>query len=427
MAPFQEITKRFNPKEILKRKLKHHTFKLIVLVSIFFAAIAGICLVGLTIFSIILGVNSSCDNDDTTDTYSTGQVSGDWTKQGTTAYKNAKQIFDTLTKEKGFSGAGAAGAVANAKRESGFNPKAINTGGGVAGVFQWSGFVHSLNGNRITQGGFIKQGDTSTLTMENEMKLMLYELNHGYASAASAVGNETDPEKAALLWSEKYEGVALSDAQTKVNDIKADAKAAYKLFNGTSISADKSKLGGKSSDSGSTNTNEEDNSGCAIVSSGDWGWPFKSIKSTPTFESGQQFGHTPNAGRRNDFHDGYDFGTDKYNNQDILAIHDGEVVKVGQQGSTQNDLGYYVVVKSDDGYYEVYQEFAFDSADKDAISVKVGDKVKTGDKIGELSTKYNHVTHVHIGVTKKPFEQALRSSFSDDGTWIDWVKELVNK
>ena len=59
--------------------------------------------------------------------------------------------------------------------------------------------------------------------------------------------------------------------------------------------------------------------------------------------------------------------------------------------------------------------------------VKVGDKVKTGDKIGELSTKYNHVTHVHIGVTKKPFEQALRSSFSDDGTWIDWVKELVNK
>ena len=50
MAPFQKITKRFNPKEILKRKLRHHTFKLIVLISIFFAAIAGICLVGLTFF-----------------------------------------------------------------------------------------------------------------------------------------------------------------------------------------------------------------------------------------------------------------------------------------------------------------------------------------------------------------------------------------
>ena len=62
-----------------------------------------------------------------------------------------KAIFEHLTQTEGFSGAGGSGALAVAKRESGFDPKAVNTGGGVSGIFQWSGFLNAINGNRITQ------------------------------------------------------------------------------------------------------------------------------------------------------------------------------------------------------------------------------------------------------------------------------------
>ncbi|MDK7227456.1 phage tail tip lysozyme, partial [Lactobacillus iners] len=118
---------------------------------------------------------------------------GDWLTKGSDTNKNAQQIFDFLTKKIGFSGAGAAGVLAVALRESGFNPKAQNTGGGVAGIFQWSGFSNSVNGSRITAEGSIKAGDTSTLTMENELKLVRHELNGGWAKVKSSVGKATDP------------------------------------------------------------------------------------------------------------------------------------------------------------------------------------------------------------------------------------------
>ena len=91
-----------------------------------------------------------------------------------TTSTNAKSIFDHLTKANGFSGAGAAGAVAVAERESGFNAQAINPSGGVAGWFQWSGWGNTINGNRISSEGSIKSGDMSTLTAVNEFKLLDY-------------------------------------------------------------------------------------------------------------------------------------------------------------------------------------------------------------------------------------------------------------
>lgn len=168
---------------------------------------------------------------------------------------------------------------------------------------------------------------------------------------------------------------------------------------------------------------DTDSSDCSAdsVASGNWAWPFKSIKGSPQISGAQLFGHV-GGGRTNGFHDGIDFGTSPYNNQDILAIHGGKVYKIDHQGYTQNDLGWYVCVKSDDGYYEVYQEFAFADGDRDAIKVKEGDTVKTGDTIAVLSTKYSNATHVHIGVSKTEISKALSKSFTDDGTWIDWTK-----
>ncbi|WP_442773745.1 phage tail tip lysozyme [Lactococcus hircilactis] len=155
-----------------------------------------------------------------------------------TSQENAKQIFEHLTDAQGkdnFSGAGGAGGVAVAERESGFDLKAINPSGGVAGWFQWSGFTNAVNGKRITSEGSIKAGDISTLTAGNEFKLLDHELNGSYASVRQKVGRATDPQQAALDWSQYYEGVSLTDSQTKANEIKANALKWYTTFNGASI------------------------------------------------------------------------------------------------------------------------------------------------------------------------------------------------
>lgn len=173
-----------------------------------------------------------------------GAVTGDWLTKGTEANKNAQQTWDTLVKKEGFGGAGAAGALANARRESNFDPTAHNPGGGVAGLFQWSGFSNSVNGSRITQGGFIKAGDVSTLTMENEMKLLDLELNGSYKKAKTTVGNESDPGEAAMQWTELYEGVSVSDGQAKVEETKNYARQAYTAFGGADIPPNSAIIGG---------------------------------------------------------------------------------------------------------------------------------------------------------------------------------------
>ena len=155
-----------------------------------------------------------------------------------------------------------------------------------------------------------------------------------------------------------------------------------------------------------------------------WVWPFKGatysyVMAHVTGE--QRFGSS--SSRKGGFHDGADFGTVPWNHQYIRAIHDGTVVRIAHEGYSQNDLGWYVVVHSDDGWNVVYQEFAFSSGDKDRIKVHKGQKVSPGDKIGYLEDS-DGVTHVHIGMTKKPFDTALAHSFDHDGGWVDPIKYI---
>lgn len=189
-----------------------------------------------------------------------GEGGGDWTVKGSNSYKNAKGIFYFLTKKMGFSGAGGAGAVAVANRESNFNPKAMNPGGGVAGVFQWSGWSNTVNGDRIHSGGFIKT--ERDLTLEKEMKLTQYELNHGYSKVKSTVGKANSPTKAADDWSLLYEGVAIGDPQTKPQMIHADAQKAYRVFGGANISANSALLGGMEAAEEGTNQQQLKNNPC---------------------------------------------------------------------------------------------------------------------------------------------------------------------
>lgn len=136
-----------------------------------------------------------------------------------------------------------------------------------------------------------------------------------------------------------------------------------------------------------------------------WGWPFPSV-GEGSFSQAQKFGYDGGF-RPNSFHDGLDFGSVDHPGSEVHAIHDGTVVFKGYMGG----LGNYVVTHSTDGFNIVYQE-AFSSAGQ--IRVNIGDKVKTGDIIG-----WRNTDHLHVGVTKADFYDAVKKSFTNDGTWLD--------
>ena len=368
-----------------------------------------------------------CSTQNTGQSYSGLGGSGGAAGAADLSNPNAKKIFDYLTKHDGFSGAGASGAVAVAQRESGFDPKAKNSGGGVAGIFQWSGWGNKVNGDRIHQGGFIKS--ESDLTLANELKLMDYEFKHGHGETVKKVGNAKDPGKAALDWSESYEGVALSDGQTKGGQIQAWAQQAYAKFHGASIHANSAKLNalagsGNSSiaDNNSVTAESMNNANCnkngnGPVVAGAWTWPFSNFKPGSDISSG--FGAQP--GRN--WHDGIDIGT-ATNTGAVHAIHGGVVKSIKCIGNSQSDLGYYIAIESPDGYSEIYQEFAFSMADGNRLTkVRVGDHVKTGQVITRVDPTTPNCTHIHIGVYKGSVKKMLsvgEAHYSEPGYgWQD--------
>ena len=132
-----------------------------------------------------------------------------------------------LSKEK-FTLEGSSGSLANAERESDFDPKLTNPSGGVAGYFQWSGWDgNTINGDRWANAS------SRTLDSTVELELMSYELNHGYKKVKDYMQKATDPFESAKYWSEHYEGVSLSDGQTKLEKLEKDSKKWYEVFKGT--------------------------------------------------------------------------------------------------------------------------------------------------------------------------------------------------
>ena len=138
--------------------------------------------------------------------------------------QNAIDIANHLMAQEGFTLEGASGALAVAERESGFNPEAVNHSGGVAGVFQWSGWSNMINGNRWSKA------EARTLSLDVQLKLVSTELNGAFTKVKDIVGNATDPKQASLDWSLYYEGVALTDPQTQVSIIEQNAQKWYDLL-----------------------------------------------------------------------------------------------------------------------------------------------------------------------------------------------------
>ena len=166
-----------------------------------------------------------------------------------------------------------------------------------------------------------------------------------------------------------------------------------------------------------TTDSKDDDTDCSKDSSaspgGSWGWPFPDV-GEGSFMDAQLFGTHPGNQRTNSYHDGLDFGSVDHPGKEVHAIHGGKVVKVDYAGG----LEWYVVTKGDDNLSIVYQEFA---SSKSNIKVKVDDVVKTGDVIGIRDTE-----HVHIGITKLPFDQAVSHSWDSSGGWIDPLETIKN-
>ena len=329
--------------------------------------------------------------------------------------KRAKQVFDFLVEKMGFSGAGAAAFLGNFEIESHFDPMASN--GSHFGIAQWTQ-------SRLDRMN-LKANDPTSMTLENELKLVQAELDGPYKAVKAKVGNATDVTEATSIVNNEYE-VSGNAAEA---DREANAKKWYEKFNGASISANPALLGATATaDSGATTSSSDSSSsqngacsGNSEASSGEWGWPFKKLKKLedafknldgPTSE--QAFGKSPS--RTGGFHDGWDFGDAKYGQgSDILAIHGGTVYKIEEGGGR----GWHVDVKSDDGYFETYQE-AF--ASRDSIKVKEGEKINVGDVIGKMDGPLHHT---HIGVSKTEIEKAQSSWNKNDGTWLNPVRVLA--
>ncbi|WP_019779376.1 phage tail tip lysozyme [Streptococcus sobrinus] len=141
--------------------------------------------------------------------------------------KDVIALFDHLVGKEGSTLQGASAVLAIAERESGFDPKAVNPGGGVAGYFQWSGWSNTVNGDRWANA------PSRTLDSKVELELLHRELSTSHKHVKKYLSSAKDSGAAALYFSEQYEGVALSDGQTKADKLQSDAKKWEGTFKGT--------------------------------------------------------------------------------------------------------------------------------------------------------------------------------------------------
>ncbi len=252
------------------------------------------------IIALFAGADESCD-------VSSGSTSGatvstvvsdtDWTHEGSTAYNNAKLVFDSWV-SKGLSGASASGIVGWVNSEGGFSlvDRAEGhygtdelTNGLSAGVIPSGGSGYSVGGGGIYQftpyTKFAEAGDSKWLDVDAQNTFVAQAILSGDWNASMDLtgGNHsfqqmaqmTDPQQATLVWQAYERGnTAYIDQSQK----QADAQTAYDMFNGASYSYDESKFNeafGTSSSDSSSDSNYKvsavSTSNCSSSSSGGTG------------------------------------------------------------------------------------------------------------------------------------------------------------
>lgn len=231
------------------------------------------------------------EDSDSGDDTSSGGSSGAWTTKGTTAYKNAKAIFESWTAH-GFSGAAAAGILGNIAHEGGFGildraeghygdseksngiaygVRPIPSGGGYsvagAGIYQFTPYTKFAP---IGSKKWLSAKQQTDFAWKSEISKYInscpYNVGGYGVGSYKAYAKLKDPAKAARAFFSMYErGASFNSAKA------SSANTAYKLFKGSSIEADTGKLGGgsskdnsSSSSSGSSSSSSSDGSSTTI-------------------------------------------------------------------------------------------------------------------------------------------------------------------
>ena len=221
--------------------------------------------------------------------------------------------------------------------------------------------------------------------------------------------------------------------KASLDTYRPNFEAGLKMYSSKTTGSGVTEEGGSVIDNSDTGDKDDKCSTVDDNASKGWGWPFTGMTYKSALANsvlGQRFGNT--RGGTTPFHDGWDFGTDHYNNRYVHAIHDGTVIKIDHQGTTQRDMGYYVVVKGNDNMTVIYQEFAFFAPDKGTIKVHEGQHISVGQKIAYLTSNSQGVNHVHIGVTSKNYHTAIANSWTsaEAGGWknpVKWIHDHYGK
>jgi len=199
-------------------------------------------------------------------------ASGEWTEEGSTAYNNAKLIFDTWV-DAGLSGAAAAGIVGWVNSEGGFhmfgraeghyasnNPEEASLAYGNLPVVSRPTYPTGSNGEQQGGGGvyqftpYDKYAPLGSPDWEDPVKMHDYlfsvfrdELTSsawipqggndmtGEETSFEDFAQETDPERATLMWN-AYERANQADVDPEQK--KSDARFAYEAFGGADYTFD---------------------------------------------------------------------------------------------------------------------------------------------------------------------------------------------
>ncbi|WP_413628339.1 phage tail tip lysozyme (plasmid) [Fructilactobacillus vespulae] len=319
--------------------------------------------------------------------------------------QNAKMMYEYMISHDHATPEGAAGTLGVFEFESRFNPKVANgAGSGATGLAQWMG-------GRLTElHSWCNANGKDPNTLNGQIAFAMYEMKAKYPQSYAAL-KSNDVDHVVEVMTNNYEGLSQNPEQWHYEQRKPMAKRWLGQFSSDPVSA--SAITDSSDDAAS----QADD--CGDGEGGDWAPP---MKGNGAITGEQRFGHSES--RQGNFHDGVDYGSSSFTNPNVYAAHGGKVVfagdpgTVGMDNSFPNGLGKsFVVTKSDDGYYVVYQEF---NTSTDGIKVHEGDQVTTGQLIGVRNTD-----HLHMGVTKMDWKKAEGHAFSNDGTWVDPLK-LIN-
>ncbi|MEX2803860.1 phage tail tip lysozyme [Streptococcus sp. H31] len=228
-------------------------------------------------------ISNSCSVSESTtstavSTVSSGASDSDWTKEGSTAYNNAKAVFDSWV-SKGLSGASASGIVGWVNSEGGFSlvdraqgyyGSDVATNGLSAGVIPIGGGGGIYQFTPYTK--FAAAGDSKWLDVDAQNTFVAQAIlggdwnssmdltggNHSFREMAQM----TDPKQATLVWQAYERG---SVAHINQSQKQTDAQTAYDLFNGSSYSYDEKKFDAAFG-SGSTDSSNSDSSENKTVS-----------------------------------------------------------------------------------------------------------------------------------------------------------------